>query len=912
MSIEASKIVNLGDAQVLYNDLRGRIKGGIDDTKGIGDTDFVWSADKSAKENSNLKSAVGTITGNEFIEEWSENHLYIKNNGPTVTIDTPTTTQSNVHYMVIECEEGDAFNITASGGDGSRVYSFVDVNGNNLAMAGKNATYTNRTVIAPADTAYIVVNDTTLNGKVLRNELIGRVVKDTVSKVSAFDDRFNYLFKFVNYDYEKSGDVAPNPSATDMTQLGIKRDGVEFILDGSYINADTEIASIRLSGPVSRTTRSSWDIGYFHPVIGHEYRLYCIYLSGDVSCAETTPSKAPSIGVYKPSASGSYATMIYSDEQKRVYKFTATQTDYNIGMNCSLAAQYSFANAKFILLVQDMTENGIIKQLSELEYLKKIGHVQFDIAKGYWRKNGDINPDTTGICSSALIQSTPGDTIKVMINDPKFVYSVMQGDTATSLKFSDRLVKYAEFTITGNYWGIIFYKENDDGDGYVNLTVNDWDNQVILFHSDYAVSRESEMHDIPENIGVLNVINRAYQMAKLTYNPIANLPTQVDTDKYPHYVPTGTKVTGVMYSSVRNEGLYVPQCVSLDTYMTALLNPNSYIYTRTEPSPHYNALTYYGSVCSACVAWCYGIDDVIPTTASFATYDGMEVIEDQSPYGLKLGDMLNKPNTGTASGHIQIVTDIARTNRGVIKWIELTEQVNYGSHPMTRSTKNTPSTIQNMIDNQRYVAMRYHYIYKVPYTPSPWVNLDDESDEPTWNENISPRRGDKANWRPGETIEIDITDSTGYTHVKLFKDDELYSNTAISSFENNLIQYQDLTYGSYKVCLTDGSSDSEFVYFDIIDTHETYTYISGRDLLVEFSSANATPASISFCEPSQSDSDYKAVAGFHVFTQAEITAGSATVTAPDYLSHTEWLVKVMYKTNFGLYSGDFEYVIMHN
>lgn len=50
MSIESSKLVNLGGAQVLYNDLRSRVESNassvIDDTTSTGDTDKTWSADK--------------------------------------------------------------------------------------------------------------------------------------------------------------------------------------------------------------------------------------------------------------------------------------------------------------------------------------------------------------------------------------------------------------------------------------------------------------------------------------------------------------------------------------------------------------------------------------------------------------------------------------------------------------------------------------------------------------------------------------------------------------------------------------------------------------------------------------------------------------------------------------------------
>ena len=533
------------------------------------------------------------------------------------------------------------------------------------------------------------------------------------------------------------------------------------------------------------------------------------------------------------------------------------------------------------------------------EYLKRIGFISFNVKKGFWQTNGTISTNTTAICSSTLLELPIGQTVKAVISDPHWVYTIKQSDTTTGLQFTERAVAYSEFEVTHKYTAIMLYKKDDNGE-YIDLSTEDFDGNIMFFVNDYSTKKETFVHDIPENIGVLNTINRSYQMAKLSYAPVANIPTQVNSSAYPHYVPEGTQISGVMYSSVRDQALYVPQCVSIQTYMTALLNENSYIYTKTEPEPHYNGLTYYGAVCSSMVGWCYGIDDAILTTISFSTYPGMEVIENQSPYGLKLGDMLND-----AGSHIEIVTDIVKNSRGIIQWIELTDQVNFASHPWTRRRQVKPSYVQNMITNQGYVAMRYHYIYRVPYTPSNWINLDDETGEPQYNHNLSPRRGENANWRLGETIEIDVTDGTGYTGAKLYKDDTPVSTDSIPA--NALLVYTGLAYGSYKVCLTDGTNDSDFVYFNIIDTNETFTPLGNKQVKVEYESANGTPASVSFCGGNINDNSYRGVLAFHILTDEEITAGEVTLEAP---STDTYLMKVMYKTEFGLYSGDLTSVVV--
>lgn len=527
--------------------------------------------------------------------------------------------------------------------------------------------------------------------------------------------------------------------------------------------------------------------------------------------------------------------------------------------------------------------------------LNVLGYLPTTIVKGYIRPSGVIS-DSTGVSSYPIFELPVGRTVKVKIWGP-WKYSVMQGDAANDLTKTHRLVTQREIEVEHPFVGFTFYKYDENGD-IVDADPDDFKNEVVLFLEDRATDSAQLIHDVPENIGVLNVINRAYQMAKLTYTTAADLPTQVNTEQYPGYVPAGEKVTGVMYSSVRSEGLYVPQCVSLHTYMTALLNPNSYIYKKTEPEPHYNALTYYGAVCSSMVAWCYGIDDVVPTTISFANYPGMEIIENQSPYGLKLGDMLNY-----AGSHIAIVTDIVRDWRGRISKIEVTDQVNYSSHPMTRSRSLSPESIQSQYFDNRYVAYRYHYIYKVPYTPSPWVNLYDETGEPVYSEFLSPRRGEDANWRLGETVEIDVMDVAEYTQAVLEKydaaDEEWDAVDTRSIPAGLLLSYASLDAGRYRAYLTDGTASCDPVHFDVMSVSVSYAASEGA-VAVSFASDMGIPASVSFCVADPDSSDYRAVSSFCVLSDAEIETGAAVIP---HASGT-FLMKVEFKTRFGLYSSD--------
>ena len=188
--------------------------------------------------------------------------------------------------------------------------------------------------------------------------------------------------------------------------------------------------------------------------------------------------------------------------------------------------------------------------------LDVLGYLPTTVVKGYIRPSGVI-AESTGVSSYPVFELPVGRTVKVKIWGP-WKYSVMQGDAANNLKKTHRLVTQSEIEVEHPFVGFTFYKYDENGDP-VDADPDDFKNEVVLFLGDRATDSAQLTHDVPENIGVLNVINRAYQMAKLTYTAAADLPTQVNTERYPGYVPAGEKVTGVMYSSVRSEGLYVPQ-----------------------------------------------------------------------------------------------------------------------------------------------------------------------------------------------------------------------------------------------------------------------------------------------------------------------------------------------------------------
>ena len=118
-------------------------------------------------------------------------------------------------------------------------------------------------------------------------------------------------------------------------------------------------------------------------------------------------------------------------------------------------------------------------------------------------------------------------------------------------------------------------------------------------------------HDIPKSKGVENALKRARQMLDIQWVPVERFPSGISSSE-----PEGTPKkrrdfnmaawcpqTGMAYSSTRRNEKYLGFNVSLETFMTALDNPKSVLYTRSHHGDPeiFNMLSYYGIVCS-----CFG------------------------------------------------------------------------------------------------------------------------------------------------------------------------------------------------------------------------------------------------------------------------------------------------------------------
>jgi hypothetical protein len=336
--------------------------------------------------------------------------------------------------------------------------------------------------------------------------------------------------------------------------------------------------------------------------------------------------------------------------------------------------------------------------------------------------------------------------------------------------------------------------------------------------------------DVPENPGVLNTILKMRQLRDITVNYVASMPQTLA-----YWSPGPRK--GMPYSSTRPEALFVPQCVSLYTYVSAASNPNSYLYTVDlfNEYNNENGKTYYGAVCSTFVGQALGIKPIY-STFQWPYQPRMEIIEPQDPLWLKLGDSF----VTKGGGHVLMITGITRDGRGKIQTLEVSDT---GS--LVPSTVNmTLEKFKKTYPPASYIYCRYPDIYKSQYEQSPFVTVDEDdiAMAPVVFPPLMPRKGDKANYLENgyltsEYVEIDVLNGDGYSQVEIYKNDSLLKTVDKEALIR--LKTSDLGYGKYKACLTDGTNRSDYCYWMIVNTVTTVEDLKNGKIRVTFSSANA-------------------------------------------------------------------------
>jgi len=346
--------------------------------------------------------------------------------------------------------------------------------------------------------------------------------------------------------------------------------------------------------------------------------------------------------------------------------------------------------------------------------------------------------------------------------------------------------------------------------------------------------KQTVYSDMPTNRGVQNALLRAAQLANIRWTPIKPFPVIYhngnSSETHNAFFKAFLPQTGLNYSAVgfTNEK-YLGVNVSIETFMTALANPRSLLYTQPIFEKHRLSAAFYGTVCSEFASYVLDFPFQIDC-GQLSAMEEMEHIDSKSLENLQLCDLLNESKSHTA-----VITGIDRDESGKVTAITVTES----TPPQIRTTTFTPREFVSYWLENGYEVLRYKNLDKVTYTPNPWVHLegDPELEHPVPNPVILPDYGDKANYRLGETVTLCVLDPK-YTAVKLERNDSTVMTLPLDENANAVFCPDKSGYYRAFAVSTDGESQpAEFCVTEAAVTTDRIQYKAGDPVQMAFSCA---------------------------------------------------------------------------
>lgn len=178
--------------------------------------------------------------------------------------------------------------------------------------------------------------------------------------------------------------------------------------------------------------------------------------------------------------------------------------------------------------------------------------------------------------------------------------------------------------------------------------------------------------------------NHARLLSQVQWSPVADtLPNRKGG-----FFEKGKTYTGVPYSSVRSEGRYIGFDIALRTFLAAVENPYSLLYTENFTGKISNAAAYYGSVCSAYTSYALGCGfPEVSRRYGPPVGTGIILVQPQAAQAAQVGDVIYTPHaTETSGSHVEMITAVKRDAAGRVVSIRVEES----RPPTTQTTEREP------------------------------------------------------------------------------------------------------------------------------------------------------------------------------------------------------------------------------
>jgi len=334
------------------------------------------------------------------------------------------------------------------------------------------------------------------------------------------------------------------------------------------------------------------------------------------------------------------------------------------------------------------------------------------IKKGYYNNNGAFVSDEKKAVISGVNFWKP---FTISLHSGYIINRVYMFD------FNDNMVNYI-FTSSTAYSRSLYLRPY-----YLKFEISKTDGSEIdlndnIVNKYYQVDERFERM-IPENSKWNLYTKRANQMKNVTWKALYKIPQCGSYDT--HYFKAGTLNRGVPYSEAAEFSKYVGWNVSFTTFLTALQNKRSVMYTenispenrRSYYGIAYNGLngktsSYYGTVCTGYTTYLIGLNNTI-VSSNWASIPGMSIIalgrhntgqemmigssfasgEPATPE--ELVDILQPMDLVWNNGHCWTISDIYVDKETGEKYPQVSEE----TQPRTNGTFYTIDTFGDRLNN---------------------------------------------------------------------------------------------------------------------------------------------------------------------------------------------------------------------
>jgi sporulation protein YlmC with PRC-barrel domain len=279
---------------------------------------------------------------------------------------------------------------------------------------------------------------------------------------------------------------------------------------------------------------------------------------------------------------------------------------------------------------------------------------------------------------------------------------------------------------------------------------------VLICAHGFAVAGETNQEKKGEDSSIgwqENAVEYAHIMSRVKWTPVAG-----GMPKRGGYFEEGAEYTGVPYSSVKSVGRYIGFDIFLKTFLAAVQNPHSVLYTENLYGKVSNAECYYGKVCSSYTSYALQCGIWYLSRLHGPPYrNGVTLVEPQSALFAEVGDVIFTPPT-TGGSHIELVTGITRGGDGKVTHVRVEE-----SRPQT--TKDTNRDVANF---NSHLGSRGRRLYRITDLDA-WregnradsflfPNYEEDSAIPTINRVLLLDRGDWVPYHKGQDVKFNVMD----------------------------------------------------------------------------------------------------------------------------------------------------------